>query len=99
MTILRRLVKLNRKSLLTWHGLIEHGCSVEPGEQPIEPNPEPIYPVGQIQIGPLALSTQLANGWQKFCLEQTPVVPPSEGIARVQYLPSPCHPAGQDPQW
>lgn len=95
---------------LTRHGFIEHGCSnVEPGVQPIEPNPDPAYPLGQMQTGPVIVSAHVANGWQKFCLAQGPVVtppadpppsalPPSEGIVRTQYLPSPCHPAGQDPQ-
>lgn len=56
-----------------------------------------------MQTGPVVVSLQLANGWQKFCMEQGPVVlppafPPSEGNTRTQYLPSPCHPAGQGPQ-
>lgn len=76
---------------------------MSPGEHPIEPNPEPTYPGGHMQIGPLSVSEQVANGWQKLCREQIPLVgllgePVSEGIDRMQYLPSPCQPGGHDPQ-
>lgn len=50
-----------------------------------------------MQTGPVGVSEQVANGWQKFCREQIPFVT-SEGVARIQYRPSPCHPAGHDPQ-
>lgn len=69
-----------------------------PGLHPFWPNPVPTYPLGHKQTGPLAMSTQAARGWQKFCLEHDPLGPLSEGVVRAQYLPSPCHPAGQAPQ-